>query len=184
MKRIYLVKKNPNAPDGAENWIVMDGKEYYTFIQTPEGKRREKSFGQLDGCGADDVIIFAECGEESAREWRAYKDRADYLKEQEENSTFIGFQLEEENEDDLDGSGAVPDPDCNVEEEIIRKLTLEKLRTALQTLSDQERELIQILFLDADPISESEYGRRLGVTQHCIYRRKLKVLEKLRKMLG
>ena len=62
MRKIYLVKKNPELPADGNNWLVMNSFEFRNFIQTPEGQKRRDRFGQLDACSVDDVIIIAECG--------------------------------------------------------------------------------------------------------------------------
>lgn len=81
MRKIYLVKKNPELPADGNNWLVMNSFEFRNFIQTPEGQKRRDRFGQLDACSVDDVIIIAECGTETAKQWRSEKDRHDYLAE-------------------------------------------------------------------------------------------------------
>lgn len=40
MKKVYLVKKNPEMPAGRDNWIVMNSYEFYKFMETTEGKKR------------------------------------------------------------------------------------------------------------------------------------------------
>ena len=67
MRKIYLVKKNPELPADGNNWLVMNSFEFRNFIQTPEGQKRKACFGQLDACSVDDVIIIAECGAETAK---------------------------------------------------------------------------------------------------------------------
>lgn len=79
MRKIYLVKKNPEQPADGNNWIVMNSFEFMNFVKTPEGQKRKACFGQLDACSVDDVIIIAECGTETAKQWRSEKDRHDYL---------------------------------------------------------------------------------------------------------
>ena len=59
MRKIYLVKKNPELPADGNNWLVMNSFEFRNFIQTPEGQKRRDRFGQLDACSVDDVIIIA-----------------------------------------------------------------------------------------------------------------------------
>ena len=68
MRKIYLVKKNPELPADGNNWLVMNSFEFMNFIQTPEGQKRRDRFGQLDACSVDDVIIIAECGTETAKQ--------------------------------------------------------------------------------------------------------------------
>ena len=57
MRKIYLVKKNPEQPADGNNWIVMNSFEFMNFVKTPEGQKRKACFGQLDACSVDDVII-------------------------------------------------------------------------------------------------------------------------------
>ena len=40
MRKIYLVKKNPEQPADGNNWLVMNSFEFRNFIQTPEGQKR------------------------------------------------------------------------------------------------------------------------------------------------
>lgn len=71
MRKIYLVKKNPELPADGNNWIVMNSIEFMNFVKTPDGQKRKACFGQLDACSVDDVIIIAECGTETAKQWRS-----------------------------------------------------------------------------------------------------------------
>lgn len=71
MRKIYLVKKNPELPADGNNWIVMNSFEFMNFVKTPDGQKRKACFGQLDACSLDDVIIIAECGADTAKKWRS-----------------------------------------------------------------------------------------------------------------
>lgn len=102
MRKIYLVKKNPELPADGNNWLVMNSFEFRNFIQTPEGQKRRDRFGQLDACSVDDVIIIAECGTETAKQWRSEKDRHDYLVSIENQSgmTVFSYNTQTTTEDD------------------------------------------------------------------------------------
>ena len=184
MKKVFLVKRNPEQPAGADNWIFMSRKEFSDFIKTPEGKRREKNFGKLAGCDKNDIIIVAECGEEMAKAWRAEKDRSDYLAQLMAESNRIVFSINEENEDGLSGEEIVADPSCDVELEVVMKISLENLREALKALTEDEMELIQALFLDASPMADTKYGELHGVTQQAVSKKKDRILKKLKKLLS
>ena len=93
------------------------------------------------------------------------------------------FSLDERNEEGIDEHRTLEDQDCNVELEIVLKITLEDLRKAVSKLSDDERELIQRLFLDEEPVPERVYGEQHGLSQQAVNNRKVKILEKLKKML-
>lgn len=68
-----------------------------------------------------------------------------------------------------------------IEEEIIYTKTIEKLRKSLELLTKDEMELIQGLFFKN--ITEVAMAEILDVNQSTISRRKMKVLNKLKKIL-
>lgn len=94
MRKIYLVKKDPELPADGNNWIVMSGHEFAMFMQTPEGKQRKNNFGQLDACTMDDVIIVAECGVDTAKRWRSEKDKQDHSKKLKDDSGIEIYSYE------------------------------------------------------------------------------------------
>ena len=64
---------------------------------------------------------------------------------------------------------------------MIRKDNLRRLRAALDQLSEEERVLIHALFFDER--SERELEERMGVHRMTIHNRKIRILQKLKKML-
>ena len=68
-----------------------------------------------------------------------------------------------------------------VEDAVIRKDDLCRLRAALDQLSEEERTLIHALFFDER--SERELEERMGVHRMTIHNRKIRILQKLKKML-
>ena len=151
MRKIYLVKKNPELPADGNNWLVMNSFEFRNFIQTPEGQKRRDRFGQLDACSVDDVIIIAECGTETAKQWRSEKDRHDYLASVEKQSgvTVFSYNMQTTTEDELSGEEILTDKGCDVAGEVIEKLYLMELQNALSQLNEKERQIITLLYGEA-----------------------------------
>lgn len=151
MIKIYLVKKNPELPADGNNWLVMNSFEFMNFIQTPEGQKRRDRFGQLDVCSVDDVIIIAECGTETAKQWRSEKDRHDYLASVEKQSgvTVFSYNMQTTTEDELSGEEILTDKGCDVAGEVIEKLYLMELQNALSQLNEKERQIITLLYGEA-----------------------------------
>lgn len=151
MRKIYLVKKNPELPADGNNWLVMNSFEFMNFIQTPEGQKRRDRFGQLDACSVDDVIIIAECGTETAKQWRSEKDRHDYLASVEKQSgvTVFSYNMQTTTEDELSGEEILTDKGCDVAGEVIEKLYLMELQNALSQLNEKERQIITLLYGEA-----------------------------------
>ena len=46
MRKIYLVKKNPELPADGNNWLVINTIEFMNNIQTQERQKRRDRFGQ------------------------------------------------------------------------------------------------------------------------------------------
>lgn len=187
MKKIYLVKKNPEMPAGRDNWIVMSLNEYLEFVRTPEGQARKSRIGQLDGCDTDDVIIYAECGEETAARWRSEKDRHDYLEEAKKKAGYSEVSmsdLEISSGDEVNGEELIRDESQNVETTVIIRVMKEKLRVAVMNLDADDRQLIEHLFLTESPMTETEYANEIGTTRAVVNYRKKRILSKLKAVLG
>ena len=69
----------------------------------------------------------------------------------------------------------------SVESVVLHKLEVDRLHTALSLLTPEERALIQGLFFDER--KESELAMELGISQPAVYKRKMKVLKKLKLLL-
>ena len=187
MKKVFLVKKDPNKPADADNWIVMDMEELRVFADTPEGRERRQNFGQLDGCDTDDVIIFAECGEETAAIWRAEKDHRDYLTAVRNLSgyrTLSFYGTDEETGEDVIRGDLLRDRSPSVEETVIIKMMTEKLRIAITTLDRDERDLVEKLMLSELPMTEREYAELMGLSRDDVHNRRRHVIRKLRRLLN
>jgi RNA polymerase sigma factor (sigma-70 family) len=184
MKKIYLVKKNPEMPADADNWIEMNSFEFMNFVKTPEGQKRRAGFGQIDGCSVDDVIIIAECGIETAKKWRSEKDNHDYLVSVEKESGFkvFSYNTQTTTEGEMTGEELLPDKDCDVAGEVVEKLFRAELHNALAQLSEKERQIIFMLFGDSR-ISEAQCALTLGCTQQNIHYLKQRALQKMKNFL-
>ena len=66
----------------------------------------------------------------------------------------------------------------SVESMALHKLEVDRLHTALSLLTPEERALIQALFFDER--KESELAMELGISQPAVYKRKMKILKKLK----
>ena len=69
----------------------------------------------------------------------------------------------------------------SVENIVLNKLEVDKLHTALAMLTSEEQALIQALFFEEH--TESELAVKLGISQPAVYKRKMKILKKLKSFL-
>ena len=69
----------------------------------------------------------------------------------------------------------------SVENIVLHKLEVDKLHTALAMLTSEEQALVQALFFEEH--TESELAVKLGISQPAVYKRKMKILKKLKSFL-
>jgi DNA-directed RNA polymerase specialized sigma24 family protein len=74
----------------------------------------------------------------------------------------------------------VPDHSINVEETILHKLEIEKLRECMDELSAEDREFLLVVF-SGDFGAKSSYARQHNCSEAAVTRRKDHLLNKLRK---
>ena len=74
--------------------------------------------------------------------------------------------------------------DCNVEEEIVRSLDIERVRAALKALTPEERDIIMNFYFSEKPLSGEALAEKFATTKSSIYRRRDHALRKLKSILG
>ena len=74
--------------------------------------------------------------------------------------------------------------DCNVEEEIVRSLDIERVRAALKALTPEERDIIMNFYFSENPLSGEALAKKFATTKSSIYRRRDHALRKLKSILG
>ena len=185
MKKIYMVKKNPNMPESEDKWIMMNGYEFARFMETEEGQRRRKNFAQIDACGEEDDIYVVECGEERAKEWRSEKDAHDYLRECETESGIetISFSLIDSDGEEINLEELIADPDADVLRSVVKNDELARLHRALKLLDEDEYTMIRVMFLGDKTKSERQVAQLYGVSGVAIHKWKINIFEKIKTFL-
>ena len=74
--------------------------------------------------------------------------------------------------------------DCNVEEEIVRSLDIERVRAALKALTPEERDIIMNFYFSENPLLGEALAEKFATTKSSIYRRRDHALRKLKSILG
>ena len=83
--------------------------------------------------------------------------------------------------DETLGAEVFADTKTNVEAAVINKMTVAELRKAFLLLTPDERELIMAIYIQN--LTEREYAKQKGVYHNAVHKRKLRILEKLKKFL-
>lgn len=83
--------------------------------------------------------------------------------------------------DEFNGADILVDSAESVDEQVFRRILTDKLNTCLSLLSADETELIRSLFYEG--LTEREYALKKGVYRNAVHKKKLRILEKLKKLL-
>lgn len=167
------MKKQPKTV-----YIIENGK--YTELTYEEFRHREQTC-QLY---ADKLFIplhgmLMEVTEETYRNFYKSKRRQKYIDERSaENNDFSYDML---TTDDFNGEDILADESEPLDEQVIRKIMTDKLKSALPLLAEDEQKLIREIFYEE--LSERTLAEKYGISQVAIHKRKVKILEKLKKMM-
>lgn len=82
------------------------------------------------------------------------------------------------------GEDVLEDTECNVEESVMQRMDIERVRTALKMLAPEERAIIQDFFFTESPIPVKELVEKYAMPKTSIYRKRDDALKKLKKILG
>ena len=157
------------------NWIEMSGREFYAFVNDP--KNKERYFIKFD----DDLII--ECSFEQYKTFKSENRHCRYLREHEPCSLLysintVGIYGE------LNGEAIIYDINANVEDSVLQKLDIEHLQNALKQLSPEEFHLISSMYLSEKNKTEREMAALYGISPNGLHKKKIKILEKLKFLVG
>ena len=123
MYKRYFRMNNPKCKPEKTEWIEMTGREFYRFVNSPEGCDRH--FIDMD-----DVVL--EASESEARSFKAEKNHSYYIQTQEDGwSTLSLYATEDEN--GCSGEEIVADETQNVEAEVILRMEYRALCAALRS---------------------------------------------------
>ena len=160
------------------NVFIKENGEYIEITNEEHERRKatdeqyaQKLFIPMHG-------MLMEVDEDFYKEFYRQKDRDEYLTWRTKNKDV---SYNEYDTDECSGEDMLIDPDEDVATQVADKLMLEKLRSVLPLLPENEYKLIhEHYFLG---ISQVELGELYGINQSNISRRIARILEKLKKFL-
>ena len=124
--------------------------------------------------------MLMEVTEQTYREYYRDKRRQKYIDERSKLNGDVSYNALDT--DETLGEDVFADTKTDVEAEVINKMTVAELRKAFLLLSPDERELITAIYIHN--LTEREFAKQKGVYHNAVHKRKLRVLEKLKKFLG
>ena len=182
-KKYYLIWKDVNCNGVNPEWVFMTGKDLYKFIKNPENKNRY--FMTLDDRVCKDAdIITMECTRESYKEWRIQKNHEDYLDRFENEREFISINSYIPDSETMTYEEVIADESVDIEDDLMRVVKNQLLKEFFEGLSEKEKNLINILFIENDGKNEFEIAKEKGIAQQTLNNRKLALRKKLKNFLG
>ena len=191
-KRIHLAKANhknqKHASDEMQNHrlteqtkeqlLEISGSEFYRIVSDRDVENMEpRYFIRLtDDIDYECPEIFVEVSEDDYAEWkREYnlhlyrrKIKSCYVEVPFDDALLFLYSKAEED------SEALPEKMAEKRE------NLDKLQNAFASLTDEEKELIWLLYLCKEPLTETQVASVLHISQPAVHKRKKRILEKMR----
>ena len=165
----YTPKKVFILEDG--KYIEMPYEEFNRRKQEDESYR-EKQFLSLHG-------MLMEVTKEEYLSYYKEKRRQRYIDERAKK--FGTFSYDALKTDEFNGEDILVDSVTDISKEVEHHLMLEKLLNIFQKLTSDEQALVKAIYFDG--LSEREYAAQLGVYPNAVHKQKVRILEKLKKMM-
>ena len=182
-KKYYIAWKDATCNGVNPEWIFMTGKDFYKFIKKPENKNRY--FMTLDDRVCNDAdIITMECTKERYLEWRVQKNHENYLDKYEREHEFVSMSSYISDAEAITYEEVLADENVDVEDEVVNLVKIHLLDSFFGGLSEDDRELLNQLYIENEGLTEREICRRLNIPQKTINNRKLAIRKKIKKFLA
>ena len=166
--RYFRRKQNSDAVE----WIEMSGAEYLDFVRDPENK--DRFFLNMKN-------VVPECSKEEYLQSRTGKRRSDYLAESKKGWTIISLFAQADKEST--GEEVIPDPDADVEENILHTLAVQRVREVVDALPEEDAALLRALYLQTPPLTLRAYSEKTGIPVMTLHYRKEKLLRLLKQQI-
>lgn len=178
----YIENENGNyfSENGNRRFQKLTGQKVFEFLKSEAGKGRR--FMKVNDDGELNKV-YVEVPRDAIKAIRKDERRKQYLSDCRNASGYVVISLyaaEMCKDDCASGEELIADDNCDIENEVLHNMNLEKLRKALRTLSKDEMLLINALFLSNEPVTEKELAEVFGISQQAVHKRKKAVLLKLK----
>lgn len=159
--------------------FILENGNYkeITYFELKQLEQADKSYTDKFFLPLHGMLM--EVTEETYKEYYRDKRRQKYIDERSKANGDISYNSFDT--DEMLGEDILADKHTDVETQVINKITVEQLRKAFLLLSPDERELITAIYIQN--LTEREFAKKKGVYHNAVHKRKLRVLEKLKKFL-
>ena len=91
--------------------------------------------------------------------------RKQYIRSRDAETPFqvMSYSTMTFQESEIYGEDVLEDTECNVEESVMQRMDIERVRTALKMLTPEERAIIQDFFFTESPVPVKELVEKYGM---------------------
>jgi len=156
--------------------FVLDGKTYLELSCT-EFRRREDTYQGRRFIPLHGMLM--EAPEDDYKAFYKQKRREKYMKERSRDNGDFSYDML--TTDEFNGEDILVDTVADTQGQAERSLLLDKLRHALNKLSEEERTLLEQYYFAG--VSECELSDIYGISQQAVSKRVRKILTKLKNLI-
>lgn len=180
-KEFYIEDENGSylSEDGKKRWTKLTGRELYEFLQTERGKNAF-FYEYVNEQGIR--VGFEVRDEKTESKCKASKRRIQYVNDINAQYNYIVVPYDYIATEDGESSGdeVIADEYSDFLEGVAHKADVFNLHQALESLSDEEYELINALYLSEERMTVRAYAKTKGVSHTAIIKRRNEIFEKIR----
>ncbi len=179
LKIKFQIQEDKTVKYAPKKVFILENGKYkeITYIELQELEQSDKSYVDKFFLPLHGMLM--EVTEQTYREYYRDKRRQKYIDERSKLNGDVSYNALDT--DETLGEDVFADEKMDVEAEVINKMTVAELRKAFLLLSPDERELITAIYIQN--LTEREYAKQKGVYHNAVHKRKLRILEKLKKFL-
>jgi len=190
----YFTWKNGIKVENKElqEWTEITEKQYLQICETNKtlSLDNRRLFEKVPGVEQGDDTYYFECDLDDYRKYRRKKEKEAYKEKEETKDTELFGEItlisldapyEDSNGEAYSLHDLVADKNSLFEDELIQSLDL---YAELDALPEDERKLIDAIYLSDEPLNDREYAKQIGIPRKTINNRKIKILRNLKKSLA
>ena len=189
MKKQYFAWKNgEQSTSSSQQWEEITVKDCLEICRGNRNltKEHRRFFARVPGVEENDTYYVLECDYKNhiksvAEAMERWRKRIEEEKLIEEGLVFeiisLDLPMTDENGETYTLLDMIPDPDSLFEDKLIASMDL---HNALLSLSEEERNLIEMFYLSNHPNTVREYAEKINAPFTTVQSRKEKILKKLK----
>lgn len=191
-KRYFAWKDGRQDLDKNQQWVELSAKDFLeicksNIYKSPDTRRY---FARLSGVENGDTYYLFECdyvnylksvNESMHRMRKRTEIRKNENKDLNIHTISLDFSMADENGDEYNLHDIIGDSDSAFRDKILISMDLKR---AISMLPEEERQIVNALYLANKPISEKKLAEKENIPRTTLQNRKYKALKKIKKYFG